>query len=227
METNGYRIFIVEDDAAITGVLERQLTKWGYDVQAAADFNRILEQFQTYKPHLVLLDISLPFFDGYYWCGEIRKISKTPIIFISSAGDDMNLVMALSLGADDFIAKPFRLEVATAKIQALLRRTYAFGGEPECLTRGGVTLNLTEATLTYGDSATDLTKNEFKILQVLMGQCGATVGRDTLMEKLWETDCFIDDNTLTVNMARLRRKLEGIGLQNFIVTKKGLGYRIP
>lgn len=227
METNGYRIFIVEDDAAITGVLERQLTKWGYDVQAAADFNRILEQFQAYKPHLVLLDISLPFFDGYYWCGEIRKISKTPIIFISSAGDDMNLVMALSLGADDFIAKPFRLEVATAKIQALLRRTYAFGGEPECLTRGGVTLNLTEATLTYGDSAADLTKNEFKILQVLMGQCGATVGRDTLMEKLWETDCFIDDNTLTVNMARLRRKLEGIGLQNFIVTKKGLGYRIP
>lgn len=227
METNGYRIFIVEDDAAITGVLERQLTKWGYDVQAAADFNRVLEQFQAYKPHLVLLDISLPFFDGYYWCGEIRKISKTPIIFISSAGDDMNLVMALSLGADDFIAKPFRLEVATAKIQALLRRTYAFGGEPECLTRGGATLNLTEATLTYGDSATDLTKNEFKILQVLMGQCGATVGRDTLMEKLWETDCFIDDNTLTVNMARLRRKLEGIGLQNFIVTKKGLGYRIP
>lgn len=227
MEENGYRIMIVEDDAAITGVLERQLAKWGCGVRAVTDFNGVLELFQSYRPHLVLLDISLPFFDGYYWCGEIRKISKTPIIFISSAGDDMNLVMALSLGADDFIAKPFRLEVVTARVQALLRRTYAFGGEPERLTRGGATLNLADATLDYGGAAVDLTKNEFKILQVLMSRHGATVSRETLMERLWETDCFIDDNTLTVNITRLRRKLEGAGLRDFIVTKKGMGYRIP
>lgn len=222
-----YRILIVEDDLVITSVLERHLTKWGYLVQPVTAFDRVLEDFTAYSPHLVLLDISLPFFNGYYWCGELRKISRTPILFLSSAGDDMNQVMALSLGADDFISKPFSLEVVTAKIQAILRRAYSFAGDPEVLTRGGATLNLGDATLSYGESRVDLTRNEFKILQVLMEKGGGTVSREALMEKLWETDSFIDDNTLTVNMARLRKKLEGMGLCGFIETKKGLGYRIP
>lgn len=222
-----YRILIVEDDPVITGVLERHLTKWGYLVQAVTAFDKVLEDFTACRPHLVLLDISLPFFNGYYWCGQLRKISRTPILFLSSAGDDMNQVMALSLGADDFIPKPFSLEVVTAKIQAILRRAYSFGGDPEVLSRGGATLGLGDATLSYGDSCVDLTKNEFKILQVLMEKGGGTVSRETLMEKLWETDSFIDDNTLTVNMARLRKKLEGMGLCGFIETKKGMGYRIP
>lgn len=222
-----YRILIVEDDPVITGVLERHLTKWGYLVQVVTAFDKVLEDFTACRPHLVLLDISLPFFNGYYWCGELRKISRTPILFLSSAGDDMNQVMALSLGADDFIPKPFSLEVVTAKIQAILRRAYSFGGDPEVLSRGGATLSLGDATLSYGESCVDLTKNEFKILQVLLEKGGGTVSRETLMEKLWETDSFIDDNTLTVNMARLRKKLEGMGLCGFIETKKGMGYRIP
>lgn len=222
-----YRLLIVEDDPAITGVLERHLTKWGYLTEHVTEFDKVLEQFQKIRPHLVLLDISLPFFNGYHWCGEIRKISRAPILFLSSAGDDLNQVMALSMGADDFIPKPFSLEVATAKIQALLRRAYSFGGDPDCLTHGGVTLNLGDATLSYGESAVELTKNEFKILQTLLEQPGAAVSRETLMERLWQTDCFIDDNTLTVNMTRLRKKLEAIGLCGFIVTKKGIGYQIP
>lgn len=222
-----YKIMIVEDDAAISGVLERQLVKWGYLVHAVTEFGSILEQFLDHRPHLVLLDIALPYFDGYHWCGEIRKISRTPIVFISSAGDDMNQVMALSLGADDFLSKPFSLEVATAKIQAILRRAYAFGTGADRLTRRGATLDLGGASIFWGGQRTELTRNEFKILQTLMENGGVTVSRETLMEKLWETDSFIDDNTLTVNMARLRKKLEGIGLCGFIVTKKGLGYLIP
>lgn len=222
-----YRILIVEDDPAITGVLERHLTKWGYLAETVVEFDKVMEAFRRVHPHLVLLDISLPFFNGYHWCGEIRKISRAPILFLSSAGDGVNQVMALGMGADDFIPKPFNLDVATAKIQALLRRAYSFGGEPDCLTRGDVTLNLGDATLSYGERAVELTKNEFKILQTLLEKAGTAVGRETLMERLWQTDCFIDDNTLTVNMTRLRKKLEAIGLCGFIVTKKGLGYQIP
>lgn len=225
MET--YRILIVEDDAAITGVLERHLQKWGYMIHAVHDFSDVLGQFLSYKPHLVLMDISLPFFDGYHWCGEIRKISKAPILFLSSAGDAMNQVMALSLGADDFLPKPFQLELVTAKIQALLRRAYTFGGDAEVLQRGGVTLDLNKMSLSYGEQILELTRNEFKIIQVLMEQAGNTASREYLMQKLWETDSFIDDNTLTVNVTRLRRKLQSVGLDGFILTKKGMGYLIP
>lgn len=219
-----YKILVIEDDPTITEVLERQLTKWGYLVRTVTDFGSVLEQFEAYEPHLVLLDISLPFFNGYHWCMEIRKVSQTPIIFISSASDDINLVMAINLGADDFVAKPFNLEVITAKIQAILRRAYAFGADMNVIKLGGVTLNLGESVLLYCNQRLELTKNEFKIIQTLMEAKGNIVTRDDIIKKLWETESFIDDNTLTVNVARLRKKLESIGLTNFIVTKKGVGY---
>lgn len=219
-----YKILIVEDDATIRDVLERQLTKWGYLVQAVSDFRAVLETFEDYKPHLVLLDITLPFFNGYHWCEQIRKVSQTPILFLSSASDDMNLVMAINLGADDFIAKPFHLDVVTAKIQALLRRTYSFGGDFSVVSFGDVSLNLGETKLMYEKEVLELTKNECKILQLLLEAKGSVVSRDTIMKKLWDDESFIDDNTLTVNIARLRKKLSDIGLQDFVATKKGLGY---
>lgn len=219
-----YKILIVEDDATIRDVLERQMAKWGYLVQTVSDFRAVLETFEDYKPHLVLLDITLPFFNGYHWCEQIRKVSQTPILFLSSASDDMNLVMAINLGADDFIAKPFHLDVVTAKIQALLRRTYSFGGDFSVVSFGDVSLNLGETKLMYEKEVLELTKNECKILQLLLEAKGSVVSRDTIMKKLWDDESFIDDNTLTVNITRLRKKLSDIGLQDFIATKKGLGY---
>lgn len=221
-----YKIMIVEDDATITQVLARQLQNWGYQVYAVTDFSTVLEQFGRVAPHLVLLDISLPFYGGYYWCSQIRRVSQAPIVFISSAGDHMNQVMALDMGADDFISKPFDLNVVTAKIHALLRRAYSFGADPNVLEYGGAVLNLGEASLSYGGETLELTKNEFKMLQVLFEHRGNAVSRDAMMQRLWETDSFVDDNTLTVNMTRLRKKLEGIGLTGFILTKKGMGYRL-
>ncbi|HIU76341.1 MAG TPA: response regulator transcription factor [Candidatus Pelethocola excrementipullorum] len=221
-----YKIMLVEDDLTITEVLERQLQKWGYLPSIVEDFNSVLEQFEKEKPDLVLMDISLPSFNGYYWCQEIRKISKIPIIFISSADDDMNLVMAINMGADDFIPKPFKLEVVTAKIQALLRRTYAFTPETEVLKVRGLTLSVADNTISHGQQVAELTKNEFKILKLLMGRAGQIVSREEIMNGLWETENYIDDNTLTVNMTRLRKRLEEIGASGFIETKKGMGYRI-
>ena len=221
-----YKIMIVEDDQTITDVLGRQLERWGYRVCVPEDFSRIDKEFLVQEPDLVLMDISLPYYDGYHWCGEIRMLSQTPIIFISSAGEDMNQVMALHMGADDFIAKPFSMEVITAKIQAVLRRAYAFGGDKNVLRAGDVVLNLTDAVLSWSGGRLELSKNEFKILQVLMERPGSPVSRDILIEKLWETENFIDDNTLTVNVTRLRRKLDEIGLSGFIKTRKGLGYLV-
>lgn len=221
-----YKIMLVEDDLTITEVLERQLQKWGYLPSIVEDFNSVLEQFEKEKPDLVLMDISLPSFNGYYWCQEIRKISKIPIIFISSADDDMNLVMAINMGADDFIPKPFKLEVVTAKIQALLRRTYAFTPETDVLKVRGLTLSVADNTISHGQRFIELTKNEFKILKLLMSRAGQIVSREEIMNELWETENYIDDNTLTVNMTRLRKRLEEIGASGFIETKKGMGYRI-
>ncbi|HBA98083.1 MAG TPA: DNA-binding response regulator, partial [Lachnospiraceae bacterium] len=164
--------------------------------------------------------------NGYYWCSEIRKISKVPVIFLSSAFDNMNIVMAMNMGADDFIAKPFDLDVLVAKVQAMLRRTYDFRGQTSLLEHNGVILNLEETTLVYNSQKIELTKNEYKILQVLMGNKGKVVSRDSLMEKLWESDSYVDENTLSVNINRLRKKLAGIGLIDFILTKKGTGYRV-
>lgn len=221
-----YKIMLVEDDLTITEVLERQLVRWGYLTYVVEDFNGVLEEFEAEKPDLVLMDISLPSFNGYYWCQEIRKISKTPILFISSASDDMNLVMAINMGADDFIAKPFKLEVVTAKIQALLRRAYAFSADMEVLKVRGVTLSVADSMVSYGHRSLELTKNEFKILKLLMGRAGQIVTREELMNGLWETENYIDDNTLTVNVTRLRKRLEEIGVEGFIETKKGMGYLI-
>ena len=222
-----YRIFIVEDDAAIAGVIRRHLEGWGYTVRCAERFDDVLSEFAAFDPHLVLLDISLPFFDGYHWCQEIRKTSQIPVIFISSASENLNIIMAINMGGDDFIAKPFDLSILMAKIQALLRRSYDFSGSVPQPQAHGAVLNTGDASLSFQGQRIELTKNEYRILEALMARAGTVVSRDTLMEKLWETDSYVDENTLTVNIGRLRKKLAAAGLPDFIVTKKGMGYRIP
>ena len=222
-----YKIFIVEDDSVIAGAVARHMESWGCQVHCVENFQKVLAEFVAFDPQLVLLDISLPFFNGYHWCNEIRRLSKVPIIFISSASDNMNIVMAMNMGGDDFIAKPFDLHVLAAKVQAVLRRTYDFSGQTSLLEHRGAILNMGDATLTYEGSRVELTKNEYKILQTLLENKGRAVSRDTLMNKLWETDCYVDENTLNVNVTRLRRKLEGVGLSGFIITKKGIGYLVP
>ena len=221
-----YKILIVEDDEGIAESLSRQISSWDMEPHLISDFHKVMQEFAAVSPHLVLLDIMLPFYNGYYWCSEIRRVSKVPIVFLSSASDNMNIVMAMNMGGDDFIPKPFDLEVLSAKVQALLRRTYDFGGASPLLESRGAVLDTGDNTLTYQGQKLELTRNEYRILQVLLEQKGRTVSRDTLMRKLWETDSFVDENTLTVNMARLRRRLEGVGLTDFIRTRKGLGYLI-
>lgn len=221
-----YKLLIVEDDLTIASALQAHFAAWNFEVQCVTDFQKVMEQFTAFAPHLVLLDISLPFCDGYHWCREIRAVSKVPVIFLSSAADNLNIVMAMNLGGDDFIAKPFDLSVLTAKVQALLRRTYAFSPELECLEAGGVVLNLANATAMCNGERLELTKNEYRILQVLFEKRGKVVSREALMQRLWETDSFVDENTLTVNVARLRKKLAGAGVERLIETKKGIGYWI-
>ena len=219
-----YRIFVVEDDAVIAGQIVKYLGKWGYEVEAVQDFADVMGQFAAFEPQLVLMDIGLPFYNGYYWCSEIRKVSQVPIIFISSASDNMNVVMAVNMGGDDFVVKPFDLEILQAKIQALLRRTYAFTSPGTVIEYRGVLLNVTDMSLSCNGSRIELTKNEFRILQTLFEAAGGVVSRDMLMKRLWDDECFVDDNTLTVNMNRLRKRLAGIGLSDFVRTKKGVGY---
>lgn len=221
-----YRILIVEDDAGIASALAKQLEMWDLDVRCVTDFRTVLSDFSEYEPHLVLLDISLPFYNGYYWCQKIREVSKVPVIFISSAADNMNIVMAMNMGADDFIAKPFDISVLLAKVQAMLRRTYDFAAAVPVLEHRGAMLNTGEGTLVYNGQTISLTRNEYRILFTLMRSKGRTVSREKLMEALWETDSFIDDNTLTVNINRLRRKLDAAGLSGFIATRVGTGYLI-
>lgn len=221
-----YRIFIVEDDAVIASAVEGHLRSWGWDARCAGDFWNILAEFAAFDPQLVLMDISLPSYNGYHWCGQIRQVSRVPVIFISSAADNLKIVMAVNMGGDDFIAKPFDLDVLTAKIQAMLRRTYDFAGQSRLLEHRGAVLNVDDGTLNAGNGRIDLTRNEHRILQVLLENKGRIVSRDTLMLRLWESDSYVDDNTLTVNMTRLRKKLEENGLTDFITTKKGSGYLI-
>ena len=221
-----YRILLVEDDRGIAEAIEEQANMWELKVHCVQNFRNIMEEFSQVEPHLVLLDIGLPFFDGYYWCNQIRRVSKVPIIFISSAADNMNIVMAMNMGADDFIAKPFDQSVLMAKVQAMLRRTYDFGASVPVLEHRGALLNTGDHSLTYQGEKVPLTKNEFKILLILMENKDRVVSREKLMEKLWESDSFIDENTLTVNVGRLRKKLEGAGLTDFIATKFGEGYII-
>ena len=221
-----HRIFIVEDDRVIAAAVKRHIESWGCEARVVQDFRNVLKEFVAFDPHLVLMDISLPFFNGYHWCREIRKISKVPVIFLSSASENMNIVMAIQMGGDDFIAKPFDYTVMTAKIQAVLRRAYDYTMQPSALEHRGAVLNTQDATLLYEGKKIDLTRNEYRILQTLLEQKGRIVSRERLMEKLWESDSFVDENTLSVNVNRLRKKLEQEGLDHFITTKVGMGYLI-
>lgn len=219
-----YKIFIVEDDVGIASAVARQAEAWGLEAKCVQDFQNVLTEFLAYQPHLVLLDIGLPFFNGYYWCEKIRAVSSVPILFLSSASDNMNIVMAMNMGADDFIAKPFDQNVLAAKIRAMLRRTYDFAPAAPVLEHRGALLSTGDNTLTYQGEKIELSKNEYRILLVLMKDKGKVVSREKLMQSLWETDSFVDDNTLTVNVNRLRKKLEAAGLHDFIKTKFGVGY---
>jgi two-component system, OmpR family, response regulator protein BraR/BceR len=221
-----YRIYMVEDDNGILDAVKSRGEKWELQIYGVKNFRKILSEFSEIQPHLVIMDIGLPAFDGYHWCREIRKISNVPIIFLSSASDNMNMVMAMNMGGDDFVAKPFDYDVLIAKIQALLRRTYDFAGNMAILEHRGAFLNMENSTLIYNDVTIDLTKNEHRILSLLMENKGRIVSREHLMDALWESDCYVDDNTLTVNINRLRKKLEANGLTDFIQTKFGVGYYI-
>lgn len=221
-----YRILIVEDDETIAGALSRLLCQWGFEARAAGDFKDVMGEFSRFLPHLVLLDVTLPHFSGYHWCGEIRRVSRVPVLFLSCAGDSMNIVTAMTLGADDFIAKPFDPAVLRAKLTALLRRCYDYVEPPCAPEHRGARLSQADAALLVGENRVALTRNEYRILQTLMERPGQIVSRDTLMERLWQTDSFVDENTLSVNVARLRRKLEPYGLGDMIVTRKGLGYAL-
>ena len=221
-----YRLLIIEDDKGIAQAIKTQAEMWGMQVYMTSNFRNVMAQFVEVEPHIVLLDIVLPFFNGYHWCSEIRKVSKVPIIFISSASDNMNMIMAMNMGADDFIAKPFDQSLLMAKLQAMLRRTYDFSSSVPVLEHRGALLHTGDQSLTYGDEKISLSKNEYRILLVLMENKGRVVSREKLMEQLWETDCFVDENTLSVNVNRLRKRLESAGLSDFIKTKFGVGYLI-
>lgn len=221
-----YKILIVEDDRSIAEAMKAQLAMWDMDVRCAADFRNITGDVEDYAPHLILMDIGLPAFNGYHWCKEIRKNSSVPIVFISSASDNMNIVMAMNMGADDFIAKPFDQSVLVAKVQALLRRAYDFGNTAPVLAHRGAALNPYTNSLTVNGEEVSLSKNEYRVLLLLMQNIGKIVSREKLMDDLWATDSFVDDNTLTVNVGRLRKKLEAAGLDDFIKTKFGVGYYI-
>lgn len=216
----------MEDDETIARLIKKHLEKWEYEVSTVQDFGNVLGEFAVCDPQLVLLDIRLPFYNGHYWCTQIRQVSKVPIIFLSSVSDNMNIVMAMNMGADDFIPKPFDLEVLTAKVQALLRRSYDFAGSSSMLEHKGMLLNLSDATILYQEQKVELTKNELKILQTLIENKTQVVTRETLMTRLWESDMYVDENTLSINVNRLRKKLTSIGLEDSILTKKGIGYQI-
>lgn len=222
-----FRVMIVEDDSKIREFVKESLEKWGYEVTAVEDFNEIFNIFVKHQPHLVLMDINLPSFDGFYWCNKIREVSKAPIIFISSRTSNMDIIMAINMGGDDFVQKPFSMEILLAKVNALIRRTYSYlNTETDVIEHNGVVLNLMDNTLYYKEEKVELTKNEFKIVYMLMKNHGSVIDRDKIMRSLWEDESFVDDNTLTVNINRLRKKLSNIGLDEFIETKKGQGYII-
>ncbi len=221
-----YKILVVEDDPVIAQTVSAHLAMWGYEVQAVRDFRRVLEEFTELQPHLVLLDIGLPHKSGYDWCGEIRRHSKVPVVFLSSASDNMNIITAMNLGGDDFIPKPFDLSVLTAKVQAVLRRSYDFGPSVNIVAFGRAQVDLAAAELSGPQGKCELTKNELRILQMLMENGGHLVSRQDLMARLWENESFVDDNTLTVNVSRLRKKLEKVGLPALLTTRKGLGYQL-
>ncbi|CYU56199.1 response regulator transcription factor [Streptococcus suis] len=218
------KILLIEDDKTISQLVAKNLINWGYQVQEVKDFQMVLEQMEEFQPHLILLDIGLPFFNGYYWCQEIRKTSRVPIMFLSSHDQPMDIVMAINMGADDYVTKPFEMTVLLAKIQGLLRRTYDFVGEQSLLWFEEISLDLKTMQVSYGQVVEELTRNEFQILRVLFEHGKEVVSREELMRELWNSDIFVDDNTLSVNIARLRKKLAELNLPDVIATKKGVGY---
>lgn len=219
-----YKVFLAEDDDGIANAIIKRLSEWEFEVRRADNYRDVMGEFKEFEPHIVLLDISLPFYNGFHWCSEIRQISKCPVVFISSASDNLNIVTAMNMGGDDFIAKPFDLSVMVAKIQAILRRSYDFAENIGVITHKGAMLNTADATLKFNGEKIDLTKNEYRIIETLLENKGKVVSRERLMNRLWETDSFVDENTLSVNIARLRKKLEQAGLHDFITTKIGMGY---
>lgn len=222
-----HKILIVEDDEIIAQTEKTALEQWNYQVECVEDFKNILDKVKEYKPDLILLDIGLPFYNGFYWCRQIRTFTKNPIVFVSSADDNMNIVMAMEMGGDDFISKPFDLDVLTAKINAIIRRNFSYKEEKsDTIIVKDVVLNKSDGTIQTADDKCELTKNEFKIMQLLMENAGSIVSRDDIMMKLWEGDDFIDDNTLTVNITRIRKKLKTMDIDDYIITKKGIGYII-
>lgn len=222
------KIMIVEDEAVIRDLIGEELKKWQYEVYATTSFEQVFSDFETFEPQLILLDINLPVFDGYYWCQKIREVSKVPIIFISSRNTSMDQIMAMNMGADDFITKPFQIDVLVAKIKALLRRSYNYSeGSSEAMYHNGITLNLDNSSMEIAGAVIDLSKNEYRLLYILMKQHGKILSRDKLLRALWEDERYVDDNTLTVNINRLRRKIEQTGIDNYIETKIGQGYIVP
>ncbi|MFD3158309.1 response regulator transcription factor [Haloimpatiens sp. FM7330] len=223
-----YKILIVEDDKSLCCKIGERISKWGFDIASIKNFENILEEFANYNPHLVIMDINLPCFDGFHWCKQIRNMSKVPIIFLSSRDSNMDIIMAVNMGGDDFVTKPFSMDVLLAKIQAVLRRTYSYGEDKgQIIECNGAILNINDGSLSYNNEKIELTKNEFKMLHLFMKNKGKIISRERIMRVLWECEYFISENTLTVNVNRLRKKLEDVGLKNFIVTKKSQGYMIP
>ncbi len=217
-------VLIVEDDEVIAKEVAKHLSLWQMNCTITKDFQKVLETFNECNPDIVLMDLNLPCYNGFYWCSEIRKVSQVPVVFLSSADDNMNIVMAMNMGADDFIAKPFDLQVLTAKLQAILRRSYGESLSVHMLEVGEVSLNLDDTTAMISGEKLELTKNEYLILKSLMEQPGKVVSRESIMERLWGAEEFVDDNTLTVNVTRIRKKIDAAGVPNFITTKRGLGY---
>ena len=227
MSDGAYRILLVEDDPGIAEPVAAALQRWGFETRCARDFRNIDGEFREFQPHLTLMDIALPFFNGYHWCAEIRRISSAPVLFLSSASDKMNQLMAMNMGADDFLPKPFDMDLLIAKVQALLRRAYAYGDPaPQAFSRRGAQLDTGRQALLFGGQVIALSRNEYRILFKLMENAGRVVSREDLMQSLWETDTFVDENTLSVNVNRLRRRLEATGLHGFIATRVGAGYII-
>ncbi|MGG1914425.1 response regulator transcription factor [Priestia megaterium] len=221
------KILIVEDDSKIYELVKEKFEQWSFEVDGVEDFQKVMEVFIAESPELVILDVNLPVYDGFYWCQQIRTVSKTPIVFLSSREHPMDIVMAMNVGADDYIQKPFNLDVLIAKVQALLRRTYSYGDTiSDVIEWNGAVLDLKKGSLHYNDREVHLTKNEFFILRLLLEERGKIVSREELMRRLWEDEKFVSDNTLSVNITRIRTKLEEIGLNDQIVTKKGQGYLV-
>lgn len=225
MENRKWKIFLVEDDKVIAEEIESYLKFWNYEIKIAEDFQNIFDDFKNFHPDLVLMDVSLPFYNGYHWCKIIRKNSKVPILFISAADENLNLIMAMDLGADDYLTKPFELELLQIKIRALLRRAYEYV-ETKNIFYKDIRLNCDNMIISRENKERELTKNEFKILEILLEKPGKVVNRDEIIDKIWQTDSYIDDNTLTVNVMRLRKKLEEINIFELIKTKKGVGYYV-